>query len=152
MKQIDWAMVTSANLSTQAWGSAASASGEVRICSYEIGVVFWPTLWSEGSDEASEARMVPVFGYDTPSLGDFDTNEEPQEDKSVLLPGCDASEDDEKDRGQGEERRNEETLVGWRMPYDLPLVPYSRDDMPWCTTEPCNVRDWMGKTWPGHRK
>ncbi|KAI4100461.1 MAG: hypothetical protein LQ345_007456, partial [Seirophora villosa] len=39
MNRIDWAMMTSANLSKQAWGEVATAGGEVRICSYEIGVV-----------------------------------------------------------------------------------------------------------------
>lgn len=41
---IDWAMLTSANLSTQAWGAAVNAQNEVRICSWEIGVLVWPGL------------------------------------------------------------------------------------------------------------
>lgn len=37
MTRIDWAMMTSANLSKQAWGEVATAGGEVRICSYDRG-------------------------------------------------------------------------------------------------------------------
>lgn len=112
MDRIDWAMVTSANISTQAWGAAASAGGEIRICSYEIGVVVWPALWGEN------AEMVPVFRTDNPPA---------------------------------RERENEKkTVVGWRMPYDLPLVPYKVDEMPWCATEACNEPDWMGRVWPGY--
>jgi len=112
MENIDWAMVTSANISTQAWGLATSAGGEVRICSYEIGVVVWPALWGD------DAEMVPVFRTDTPPLR--------------------------------EEKEEVKTTVGWRMPYDLPLVPYKHDEMPWCATEVCNEPDWMGRVWPGY--
>ena len=131
MTSIDWAMVTSANLSTQAWGAAASAAGEVRVCSYEVGVVVWPGLWDEGGVE-----MVPVFGRDGPE---------------------DAGMRGEEGSGGGEEGgkvgggdgMTVTTRVGWRMPYDLPLVPYARGEMPWCATEPCEELDWMGRKWPG---
>ena len=114
MTKIDWAMMTSANLSNQAWGSEMK-NGEWRICSYEIGIVVWPALWD---DEAAgtKAEMVPVFKKNTPEASD------------------------------GE---NRVTRVGWRMPYDLPLVPYHDDEMPWCASAPCAEPDWMGRSWPG---
>lgn len=56
-ESIDWAMVTSANISKQAWGEAAK-NGEMRISSYEIGVLVWPSLFDEN------AVMLPVFGKD----------------------------------------------------------------------------------------
>jgi len=114
MTSIDWAMVTSANLSTQAWGSGESALGEVRTCSYEIGVLVWPGLFDDGNGQSVE--MVPVFKQDQP-------------------------------RAAGEHTGKK--MVGFRMPYDLPLVPYSKQEMPWCATSPCSERDWMGRTWPG---
>lgn len=58
-KSIDWALTTSANLSKQAWGEAVNSSGEVRIASWEIGVLVWPALFSE------KARMVGTFQADT---------------------------------------------------------------------------------------
>lgn len=63
---IDWAMLTSANLSKQAWGEAErSATGELRISSWEIGVLVWPDLLEEGS------LMVPTFKTDTPNGEDW---------------------------------------------------------------------------------
>lgn len=59
-KSIDWALTTSANLSKQAWGEAANGSGEMRIASWEIGVLVWPSLFAE------KARMVGTFQKDTP--------------------------------------------------------------------------------------
>lgn len=65
-KTIDWAMLTSANLSKQAWGEAErSATGEVRISSWEIGVLVWPDLMEEGS------LMVPTFKTDLPNRDDW---------------------------------------------------------------------------------
>jgi tyrosyl-DNA phosphodiesterase 1 len=101
-------LITSANLSKQAWGEAANAAGEVRICSYEIGVLVWPELFGE------KASMVPTFKTDTPSV------------------------DVENEGG---------LLVGARMPYDLPLVPYAKEDVPWCATSSYSEPDWAGETW-----
>ena len=117
-------MVTSANLSTQAWGSAASASGDVRICSYEIGVVVWPNLFQEV--EGKRVEMVPVFKQDMPGATDD-------------LEGA--------QKVQNQQMGNR--IVGFRMPYDLPLVPYNSNESPWCATSPCSEPDWMGRTWPG---
>ncbi|KAG7128565.1 tyrosyl-DNA phosphodiesterase like protein [Verticillium longisporum] len=61
-QSIDWALLTSANLSKQAWGEAASAAQEVRIASWEAGVLVWPSLVA-GTDEAI---MVGTFKTDAP--------------------------------------------------------------------------------------
>lgn len=66
MESIDWVIVTSANLSTQAWGAAVNAQGEVRICSWEIGVVVWPGLYVGDSPDTKTAKMVPCFKRDRP--------------------------------------------------------------------------------------
>ncbi|KAH6673783.1 tyrosyl-DNA phosphodiesterase I [Halenospora varia] len=105
---IDWMLVTSANLSKQAWGEATNSAGDIRICSYEIGVMVWPELYGES------VTMVPIFKTDTPTP------------ESAPKSG---------------------NVVGARMPYDLPLVPYGRDDIPWCATASYNEPDWMGETW-----
>jgi tyrosyl-DNA phosphodiesterase-1 len=98
--------VTSANLSKQAWGEANNAAGDIRICSYEIGVMVWPELFS------IKAIMVPTFKSDTPPAGDVG-----------------------------------ELVIGARMPYNLPLVSYAKDDVPWCATATYKEPDWMGETW-----
>lgn len=100
---IDWMLVTSANLSKQAWGEGTNAAGEIRVSSYEIGVMVWPELYG------SDTTMVPTFKTDTPS-------------------------------GEGKVG----TVVGARLPYDLPLVPYGKDDEPWVATASYSEPDWLG--------
>lgn len=123
MTSIDWALLTSANLSTQAWGAAPNSNGEVRISSYEVGVLVWPALWDE---QGRVAQMVPVFGKDLPEewMTGYRTTQISHEDTAPVT-------------------------VGWRMPYDLPLVSYARGEMPWLNNEPCDETDCMGRTWPG---
>lgn len=58
--RLDWALLTSANLSKQAWGDAERNTGELRICSWETGVLVWPALFDA-------VEMVPTFGTDEPS-------------------------------------------------------------------------------------
>ncbi|KAI1174652.1 tyrosyl-DNA phosphodiesterase [Nemania sp. FL0916] len=65
-KSIDWALLTSANLSRQAWGDALNSAGEVRIASWEIGVLVWPELLAGDA----EARMVGTFKTDEPERDD----------------------------------------------------------------------------------
>lgn len=106
-KSIDWALTTSANLSKQAWGEAANGAGEVRIASWEIGVLVWPSLFAE------KARMVGTFQRDTPN-GDAET-----------------------------------PIVGLRIPYNLPLQSYGKDEKPWVATASYTEADWQGRTWEG---
>ncbi|KAI2621252.1 phospholipase D/nuclease [Hypoxylon sp. NC1633] len=63
-KSIDWALLTSANVSKQAWGEAASSTNQTRIASWEIGVLFWPGLF------ADDAKMVGTFATDVPAVED----------------------------------------------------------------------------------
>ncbi|KAJ5753645.1 uncharacterized protein N7511_007798 [Penicillium nucicola] len=125
MESIDWAMVSSANLSTQAWGAAVNSGGEVRICSWEIGVAFWPGLFEDGDgdgDGDAEVVMVPTFQTDRPDISS-DNGEKAQEAASAV--------------------------VGFRMPYNLPLTPYGASDEPWCATVSHDLPDWRGQSWMG---
>jgi tyrosyl-DNA phosphodiesterase-1 len=121
MESMDWAMVSSANLSTQAWGAGVNSRGEVRICSWEIGVVVWPGLFGDCADEGGEAVMVPTFKKDRPSM--------PSET--------------EEEKGEG----TISVVVGFRMPYDLPLTRYGASDEPWCATASHELPDWRGQSW-----
>jgi len=135
MENIDWAMLSSANLSKQAWGEGTNKSGDVRICSYEIGVVVWPGLWNGATDQSnksshtdipsSDVEMIPIFMKDTPSL-DGSRALERKESESARCAG--------------------KAIVGLRMPYDLPVVPYAPSDMPWSPHGTHSIPDWMGRT------
>ncbi|GKT45619.1 putative U3 small nucleolar RNA-associated protein 13 [Colletotrichum spaethianum] len=106
-KSIDWALVTSANISKQAWGEAAGASQEVRIASWEIGVLVWPSAITD------KATMVGTFETDMPS----------------------------KDVGDGD------PVVGMRIPYNLPLQAYGKDEIPWVASMVHTDPDRMGRLW-----
>jgi tyrosyl-DNA phosphodiesterase-1 len=179
-KTIDWALVTSANLSKQAWGDAVNKDGAVRIQSYETGVLVWPELFAS-SNKNCEVSMVPVFGNDVPgvehapvepsgqpqsgSLNDKDEDEEETEDKGGDLGNDEEETEDEieqvcqekilspKDKGKGNAPQRstdrKRILVGFRMPYDLPLSPYGATEVPWCATQTYTEPDWMGRAWGG---
>ncbi|KAI5836892.1 tyrosyl-DNA phosphodiesterase-domain-containing protein [Morchella snyderi] len=121
-RSIEWAMLSSANLSTQAWGTARKNSsagflgpgqGEVKISSYEVGVLIYPGLFKDSDEENVE--IIPVFKKDTP----------------------DVSIDNSKDV----------KVIGLRMPYDLPIRPYGKDDVPWCGSKSYAELDWRGRSW-----
>lgn len=123
--KIDWAMLTSANLSTQAWGTGLGnpsgglmgrGEGEVRICSYEAGVVVYPELFQDC--EGEEVEMVPIFKKDTPDIADMD-------------------------------EVGRKKVVGLRMPYCLPIKSYGKNDLPWCATMSYGEEDWKGQSWEG---
>lgn len=66
---IDWALLTSANMSKQAWGEAVNSAGDMRVASWEIGVLMWPELYE------SNCVMKGAFRTDTPEESDTDTTE-----------------------------------------------------------------------------
>ncbi|KAG5949595.1 hypothetical protein E4U60_003742 [Claviceps pazoutovae] len=67
---LDWALLTSANLSKQAWGGAAKPTGQVRIASWEVGVLIWPELL-----QPDAPSMIGTFQSDSP--GPLDPAAEP---------------------------------------------------------------------------
>ncbi|KZM21013.1 uncharacterized protein EKO05_0011124 [Ascochyta rabiei] len=168
-KTINWALLTSANLSKQAWGDVTNKQGEVRIQSYETGVLVWPALFAE---PGRGSCMVPMFGSLLPGVthslevddGDGDVDEEVDdaetedetiddeetEDEDVASHTQSQSKLDKgkapmQDRNTGKRR----IVVGLQMPYDLPLSPYSVTDQPWCATQSYRDPDWKGRTWGG---
>lgn len=158
-KTIDWALLTSANLSTQAWGTAAQiGSGEVKVSSYELGVLVWPDLFldsdtttttsGEEKDKSrrnGRAAMVPTFGSNTPSdaqIRDLMTA------SPTRTPGGNRDKTAEEDRDQEAAAAADEiVVVGLRMPYDLPLAPYSPDDEVWSARSSHTEPDSFGAVW-----
>lgn len=160
---IDWALLTSANLSKQAWGDAANPkTGEVRICSYELGILIWPGLYGD------EAVMKPSFLTD--SIDNASTSTEGAE--VVLSDDDDEEEEDKKktesntennidnnNKNKAKEKApipqptttistdNKTVVVSLRMPYDLPLEPYGQNNKPWVATATYTEPDWMGRVW-----
>ncbi|KAH6659004.1 tyrosyl-DNA phosphodiesterase [Truncatella angustata] len=119
---LDWALFTSANISKQAWGEAANGVKEVRIASWEIGVLVWPELLAGGEPGA---QMVGVFRKDEPIADD-------------LVKA------DVQSEGTG---GGTTTLVGLRIPYSLPLKKYGPTEKPWVATADYQEPDWKGQRW-----
>ncbi|KAK4178177.1 putative tyrosyl-DNA phosphodiesterase [Triangularia setosa] len=129
--RIDWALLTSANLSKQAWGEAFSAKeNTIRVSSYEIGVLVWPGLYDE------KAAMKPAFLEETipsPSLKNIGGADSP-----------DSKGKKDKDESDHDAEVMEVTL---RMPYNLPLQRYGAIEVPWVATASHTEPDWMGRIW-----
>lgn len=135
-KTIAWALLTSANLSHQAWGgapggNAGNKSGgliipsspeederEVKICSYEAGVIVYPELFAEEGNEL-EVVMRPVFHGDDGDGRVIENRERKDQEKTIE--------------------------VGIRMPYDLPLVKYTPGEMPWSPGRSYQELDCFGR-------
>jgi tyrosyl-DNA phosphodiesterase-1 len=189
---IQWALLTSANLSQQAWGTLREGGKgkpkekqkerEVVVQSYEIGVLVWPGLFArdfdtgeagpegEGKTETETekessaliagstrtprrgerekreetVRMVPVFGKDMPSATDAVT-------ATARIPANASSAGLELDSDvntPSAKTPSANTIVGLRLPYSLPLTPYSTTDMPWSPQGVYEERDRHGRRWP----
>ncbi|XXG98215.1 hypothetical protein Hte_004537 [Hypoxylon texense] len=119
---VDWALLTSANMSKQAWGEAENASRQVRIASWEVGVLVWPGPFADDKT----AKMVGTFGTDVPAKEDLDGND-----------------------GSGNGNGNG-PLVGLRVPYSLPLQRYGDEERPWVATETYTTPDCKGRVWGGY--
>ncbi|KAH9876964.1 hypothetical protein IAQ61_002325 [Plenodomus lingam] len=144
---IDWALLTSANLSKQAWGDVVGKKNEMRVQSWEAGVVLWPALFAHnsvpGNRALAPAIMVPVFARDAPL----------QEDLAGWLRNGSAAHNHNVCADRVSPVRNSAvnvTVVGFRMPYDLPLCPYTADEMPWCATMRYAEPDGKGMAWSGY--
>lgn len=120
-RRIEWALLTSANLSIQAWGTSPKPPNKkekaeglndsyVQVQSYELGVLVWPELFGGKQD----VLMVPVFGRDTPD----------------------------------HRLETQANIIGLRMPYDLPLEPYGKGECPWSSNLVYPEPDSLGNTWP----
>ncbi|KAI0132463.1 tyrosyl-DNA phosphodiesterase [Xylariales sp. AK1849] len=125
---IDWALLTSANISKQAWGEASTASHEFRVASWEIGVLVWPELLA---DNDKGAKMVGTFKTDVPSPAD------------IQGTGGDVGNNGDND----DDRKAAGTIVGLRIPYNLPLQKYGPNEKPWVATAEYKEPDWTGRTW-----
>lgn len=151
--------------------------GEVRIQSYETGVLVWPELFT--NDESScEVSMVPTFGRDRPDIIDVPTEPVQHQDSKVVEDDEETEDEDDALATDDEETEDESkpvqmvkvihdkttkkgkapvhvvvkkrVVVGLRMSYDLPLRSYSAKEVPWCATQQYTEPDWKGHAWGGY--
>ncbi|AWU74041.1 uncharacterized protein C5L36_0A06350 [Pichia kudriavzevii] len=100
-KTVKWFLLTSANLSHQAWGKSKKFDKiEYDISSFEAGIFVAPELLKvSGNTENKRRVLVPCYGKDNPD--------------DVQFLG------------------DEKFKIGIRLPYDTPLQKYGPNDKPW---------------------
>lgn len=100
-KTLKWILLTSANISHQAWGKPKSYNViEYDICSFEAGIFIDPKLLKVDSNVDNKRQvLVPTYGKDSP-------------DNEESLSG-------------------NIFKIGIRLPYDTPLQSYSSTDVAW---------------------
>lgn len=104
-QRLEWFLLTSANLSKQAWGTINQKKKNQWIQSWEVGVLLHP--------QCLEADMlIPTYKTDRLQVD------------------------------------NQSTVVPIRLPFDLPLTPYSSSDIIWSPNQVYTRADWRGETWP----
>lgn len=100
-KTLKWMLLTSANISHQAWGKSVKYNTiEYDISSFEAGIFIAPKLLKVPSNTNKDPQiLVPTFGQDT------------TENQSTLSQN--------------------KCRIGLRLPYDVPLEKYTNDDIAW---------------------
>lgn len=82
---IAWHLLTSSNLSRAAWGEYQKDKTQMYIKSYELGVLFCPSLWEE--DKAVGVKLIPSWHSLNSGIIDLTTDEDEEEDMiEVRLP------------------------------------------------------------------
>ncbi|KAK7541963.1 putative tyrosyl-DNA phosphodiesterase [Phyllosticta citribraziliensis] len=176
---VEWALLTSANLSTQAWGALATQpnsagsgkkkttnSGEgdggsdVRICSWEVGVCVWSGLFAaaaaapgendNNSNESGAAIMTPVFSADRPlAVQHASSLHDQDQEQTNETKAKGKGKAKEKERGKHQPKGPVNVLVGLRLPYSLPLARYAAGDDMWCASAAYGEVDRWGRVWGG---
>ncbi|KAJ3046202.1 tyrosyl-DNA phosphodiesterase 1 [Rhizophlyctis rosea] len=117
--ELAWFLLTSANLSKAAWGSLEKGGAQLMVRSYELGVLVYPELFREV--EGQKVRMQNITAG-----------------VAKHIPVA-------RETGDGEDERAEEVVVTVRLPYDLPLVPYAKEDETWTWDLPRDQPDNLGR-------
>ncbi|ODQ66402.1 phospholipase D/nuclease [Nadsonia fulvescens var. elongata DSM 6958] len=128
---LNWYLLTSANLSKQAWGSisynAKRCSDEIYIQSYECGVLLHAELFQPNNDkvgsqfqselEPVRVELKPVYGANCLSTAAL--KRKPARTRWIPI----------------------------RMAYDVPTEAYQASDKPWCQHLSYKEQDNYGENW-----
>ena len=120
---ICWFLLTSANLSAAAWGSLQKNGQQLMIRSYELGVLFLPSMLSQfgGCLKYSIKRSAGNANRLSPkSAGDITSTSVSKEEKAL-------------------------SLIDIKIPYVLPPRRYRAEDRPWMIDLSYTKPDVMGR-------
>ncbi|RDX62056.1 Tyrosyl-DNA phosphodiesterase 1 [Mucuna pruriens] len=121
------------SLAKAAWGALQKNNTQLMIRSYELGVLFLPSSFKRRGSVFSCTSNV------TQSEDKYTAREssEMKKTKLVTLTGL-------KDRMHS----SSEVIIPLPLPYELPPLPYSSQDVPWSWDRQYNKKDVYGQVWP----
>ncbi|CAJ1925113.1 unnamed protein product [Sphenostylis stenocarpa] len=129
-----WFLLTSANLSKAAWGALQKNNTQLMIRSYELGVLFLPSSFKRRGSVFSCTSNVAL------SEGKCPVHESSEMKKTKLVTLT----------GQKRESMHSPShvIIPLPLPYQLPPLPYSSQDVPWSWDRQYKNKDVYGQVWP----
>ncbi|XP_019169528.1 PREDICTED: tyrosyl-DNA phosphodiesterase 1 [Ipomoea nil] len=126
-QNLAWMLLTSANLSKAAWGALQKNNSQLMIRSYELGVLFLPSVKC-GS------------GFSCTDNSNYsEVKSAPHEEKKAKLVTL---------AWRGKSDTESAEVIKLPLPYELPPRPYSPEDVPWSWDRRYTKKDVYGKVWP----
>ncbi|XP_058194679.1 tyrosyl-DNA phosphodiesterase 1 isoform X1 [Rhododendron vialii] len=134
-QDIAWFLLTSSNLSKAAWGALQKNNSQLMIRSYELGVLFMPSLIKPGCEFSCTDNVNSSQDKDDKTSGSSDA----KRTKFVTLAWHGSKNTD-----------NSSEVIPLPVPYELPPKPYSSEDVPWSWERRYHKKDVYGQIWPRH--
>ncbi|QCD91881.1 tyrosyl-DNA phosphodiesterase 1 isoform X1 [Vigna unguiculata] len=133
-QNLAWFLLTSANLSKAAWGALQKNNTQLMIRSYELGVLFLPSSFKRRGSVFSCTCNVALPEGKWPAQ----ESSEMKKTKLVTLTG------------QKKESMDSpsDVIIRLPLPYELPPLPYSSQDVPWSWDRQYKNKDVYGHVWP----
>ncbi|KAH7436531.1 hypothetical protein KP509_05G024500 [Ceratopteris richardii] len=133
-QDLAWFLLTSSNLSKAAWGALQKNGSQLMIRSYELGVLFLPSM--QGPEEGfscTDSRKL------NDPLKETSNNLTSPAEIIRFVTSC--------YQGQHEELE-EKTVLKFPVPYKLPPDGYNKLDVPWSWDRHYTKPDTYGELWP----
>ncbi|RYR10090.1 hypothetical protein Ahy_B05g078558 isoform D [Arachis hypogaea] len=127
-QNLAWFLLTSANLSKAAWGTLQKNNTQFMIRSYELGVLFLPTMLKRAGGGFSC----------TSNVTQTEDKYEVKKAKLVSLSGL----------RREQTHSTSQLTIPLPVPYELPPQPYSSQDVPWSWDRRYSKKDVYGQVWP----
>ncbi|KAI5430353.1 tyrosyl-DNA phosphodiesterase 1 [Lathyrus oleraceus] len=132
-QNLAWFLLTSANLSKAAWGALQKNNSQLMIRSYELGVLFLPSLLKRGCGFSCTSNVKQ-------SKDKCSTQGTSEMKKTKLVTLAAPTRDTT--------HSSSEVIIQLPVPYELPPLPYSSDDVPWSWDRRYFKKDDYGQVWP----
>ncbi|XAR53762.1 Phosphodiesterase I [Bertholletia excelsa] len=131
-QDLAWLLLTSANLSKAAWGALQKNNTQLMIRSYELGVLFIPSLIKHGC----KFSCTDVRNLSEDKGSKSSESSEGKRTKLVTLAW------------QGSSYTDTCEVIQLPVPYELPPKLYSAEDIPWSWERRYQKKDVYGQVWP----